>query len=91
MSTYRFLLPEDSVAVGDGETFAEVLQDHGDWQLVAVSYWNTHSSKSTYRAYDDRVEPVSYQLTGNVMVMLVLIFLLPVALLLSRMLMAALS
>ena len=67
LTELTFLLPSKSVTINVGNIHhAEVLEDHGDWQLVAFHYSNTRTSTSIYRAYKDRVEPVSYKLTSHV-------------------------
>jgi hypothetical protein len=60
-----FLLPQGDIridAAGDLHRVA-VLERHPDWQLVEYRYGNSHNSTSRYRAYRDRVEPVSYRIT----------------------------
>ena len=72
-----FLLPQASVTIDVGDIHeAEVLEDHGDWQLVAFHYSNTRTSTSVYRAYADRIEPVSYRLTSSVGHVFMAVFLL---------------
>ena len=67
LSNITFLLPGKVMTIDVGDIHhVEVLEDHGDWQLVAFNYSNTRMSISTYRAYDDRIEPVSYKLTSHV-------------------------
>jgi hypothetical protein len=61
-----FLLPPGNIriqAAGHDLHEVSVLERHPDWQLVEYRYGNTHNSTSRYRAYRDRVEPVSYRLT----------------------------
>lgn len=43
-----------------------VLEHHQDWQLIEFHYANTHTSISVYRAFDDRIEPLSFQITSHV-------------------------
>lgn len=63
----RFLLPEPRITIDVGDIHhAEVLEEHGDWQLIEFNYSNTYMATSIYRAYADRVEPVSYQMTSSV-------------------------
>ena len=45
---------------------ADVVEDHGTWQLIEFYYSNTRTSTSIYRAYADRVEPLSYRITSSV-------------------------
>lgn len=62
-----YLLPETPITIYVGDIHkAEILEDHGEWQLVAFHYSNTRTSTSVYRAFDDRIEPVSYALTSSV-------------------------
>ena len=62
-----FLLPESRVRIEQGDVqTAEVLEEHGDWQLVAYHYANTVSTVSIYRARRDTVEPVSFQLVSHI-------------------------
>jgi hypothetical protein len=62
-----FLLPEPQVTIDVGDIHrVRVLEEHGDWQLVEYDYANTHTSTSVYRAYRDRVEPVSYRVTSSI-------------------------
>jgi hypothetical protein len=61
-----FLLPATEVVIDTGDVHrAEVLEEHGDWQLIAFHYANTRTSTSVYRAYRDRVEPVSHRVTSH--------------------------
>ena len=62
-----FMLAEPELQM-DYENFyiVTVLEDHGDWQLLEFDYSNTYNSTSVYRAYADRIEPVSYQPTFGV-------------------------
>lgn len=64
---HRFLLPESEITIYVGDIHhASVIEDHGDWQLIEFSYSNTYMATSIYRAYADRVEPVSFQVTAGV-------------------------
>ena len=59
-----FLLPEGIIDIPGGDIHTvTVLERHPDWQLVEYGYGNTHDSVSRYRAFKDRVEPVSYRIT----------------------------
>ena len=40
-----------------------VLESQPEWQLVEYHYGNNHDSISRYRAFKDRIEPVSYRIT----------------------------
>lgn len=61
-----FLLPQPNITINVGDIHrAAVTEDHGDWQLVTFYYANTRTTTSVYRAYADRVEPVSYRLTSS--------------------------
>lgn len=67
LPSFRYLLPERNITINVGDIHhATVLEDHGDWQLVEFNYSNTYMATSVYRAYEDRVEPVSYQMTSSV-------------------------
>ncbi len=67
LSATSFLLPEKKITINVGDIHqAEILEDHGEWQLVAFHYSNTHTSTSKYRAYENHIEPVSYKLTSHV-------------------------
>jgi len=67
LTDLTFLLPERSATINVGDIHrAEILEDNGEWQLVAFHYSNTRTSTSIYRAYRDRIEPVSYKLTSHV-------------------------
>ena len=89
MPTQSFLLPEGRVRmdISDPRT-ATVLEDHGEWQLIRYNYNNTYTAVSHYRAYANRVEPVSYRMTSSMGdVMLALALIIPayiVAVLISR-------
>ena len=61
-----FKLPSNSITINVGDIHrAEILEEHDGWQLVAFHYSNTRTSTSIYRAYDNRIEPVSYKLTSH--------------------------
>lgn len=70
-ATVSFLLPEDRIERSDidvpgGDLHqVAVLERHPDWQLVEYRYGNTHDSISKYRAFTDRVDPVSYRVTSH--------------------------
>lgn len=64
---FSFLAPSQEVILRSGDVQrVRVLETHADHQLIAFHYANTHSSISTYRAWADRVEPVSYRVTSSV-------------------------
>jgi hypothetical protein len=66
LQAVSFLLPQDvtNVYPDSGDTNeATVLERHSDWQLVEYRFGNSHSSTSQYRAFKDRIEPVSYRIT----------------------------
>ena len=66
LSSISFLLPEGGININDqsGDLhMVTVLESHPDWQLVEYRYGNSHDSISRYRAFKDRIEPVSYQIT----------------------------
>lgn len=86
-----FLLPQKSITIHIGDIHnAEILEDNGEWQLVAFYYSNTRTSTSIYRAYEDRIEPVSYRLTSSAGQLLLAVFFLVPALVLSIITMAIL-
>jgi len=61
-----FLLPAGEIRIdveGHDLHKVTVLERHADWQLIEYVYGNSHTSVSRYRAYKDRVEPVSYRVT----------------------------
>jgi hypothetical protein len=67
LSEITFLLPRPTITINVGDIHrVEVLEFHDDWQLVAFHYSNTRTSTAIYRAYADRVEPVSYRVTSTV-------------------------
>jgi hypothetical protein len=43
-----------------------VLEDHGDWQLVEYYHGNTAEVISRYRAFRDRIEPISFRVIADV-------------------------
>ena len=64
---YRYLLPEREITIDNGDIHhATVLEDNGESQLIEFNYANTYMATSVYRAYEDRVEAVSYQVTASV-------------------------
>jgi len=74
---FTFLLPRQSITIYTGDIHrAEILEDHGEWQLVAFYYSNTRTSTSIYRAYQDRIEPVSYRVTSSVADVFLAVFML---------------
>lgn len=63
----EFLLPEERITINVSDIHhAAILEDNGEWQLIEFNYSNTYMATSIYRAYPDRVEPVSYQLKSSV-------------------------
>jgi len=63
----RFLLPEPEITIYVGDIHhARIIEDHDDWQLIEFNYSNTYHSTSIYRAFADRIEPVSYQVNSSV-------------------------
>ena len=92
LTDLSFLLPQKSITINVGDIHnAEILEDHGDWQLVAFYYSNTRTSTSIYRAYQDRIEPVSYRVTSSVGQFLGALTLLIPALVLSILISAVLN
>jgi hypothetical protein len=64
---YRYLLPERNITIDNGDIHhATVIEDNGESQLIEFNYSNTYMATSIYRAYEDRIEPVSYQITSSV-------------------------
>jgi hypothetical protein len=66
LASMSFLLPQDvtNIFPDSGDTNkVTVLERHPDWQLVEYDFGNTYSSISRYRAFKDRIEPVSYRMT----------------------------
>lgn len=66
LSSTIFLLPDGNIRMnvqGHDLHMVTVLERHPDWQLVEYHYGNTHDSISRYRAFKDRIEPVSYRIT----------------------------
>jgi hypothetical protein len=80
---YRYLLPERNITIDNGDIHhATVIEDNGASQLIEFNYSNTYMATSIYRAYEDRVEPVSYQMTSSVGdVMMAMVFTVVAALL----------
>ena len=67
LPSFGFLLPEQRITINVGDIHhAAIIEDHGDWQLIEFNYSNTYMATSIYRAYADRIEPVSYQVTSSV-------------------------
>jgi hypothetical protein len=63
-ASVSFLLPAGPIDIRQGDLHeVVVLERHPDSQLVEYRYANTVNSDSRYRAYRDRVEPVSYRVT----------------------------
>ncbi len=63
----RFLLPEPEITIDVGDIHhASVIEDHNEWQLIEFNYSNTYTATSIYRAYADRIEPVSFQMISSV-------------------------
>lgn len=85
LSAITFLLPRPTITIDIGDIHrVEVLEFHDDWQLVAFHYSNTRTATAIYRAYADRVEPVSYRVTSTVGHVAYAAFLLIPAFLVSR-------
>ena len=66
LTSVSFLLPQEVTNIhpdsGDMNE-ATVLERHPDWQLIEYRFGNTHNSTSLYRAFKDRIEPLSYRMT----------------------------
>lgn len=73
----QFLLPQKEISIVHGDFHrAKVIEDHGDWQIIEFYYSNTHNSTSRYKAYADRIEPISYLVTfsiGHMMLLIILV------------------
>lgn len=69
LSSVSFLLPLGDIKMdvsGHDLHKVTVLERHPDWQLVEYHFGNSHSSTSRYRAFKDRIEPVSYRMTAHI-------------------------
>lgn len=79
MPKLHFLLPQREVTIVHGNIHrAEILELHDDRQLVEFEYANTYMASSIYRAYADRIEPVSFKIYAAVgQAMLAMILILP--------------
>ncbi len=67
LPSFGYVLPEQRITIDVGDIHhAVVEEDHGDWQLIEFNYSNNYRATSIYRAYADRVEPISYQMTSSV-------------------------
>lgn len=67
LASVSFLLPEDVINITGGDLHkVTVLERHPDWQLIEYHYGNTHDSISRYRAFKDRIEPISYRITMHI-------------------------
>ncbi len=75
-----FLLPDKEITIDNGDIHhVTVLEDHDDWQLIEFDYANTYIAKSIYRAYADRIEPVSFRMVSHAgQAMLAFILIVPV-------------
>ena len=75
-----YRLPETQVTIDEGDIhYVSVLEDHGEWQLIEFRYNNTYMGKSVYRAYADRVEPVSFQMIAHLgQAMMAMLLIVPV-------------
>jgi hypothetical protein len=66
LASVSFLLPQGDIKIdvpGADLHKVTVIERHPDWELVEYQYGNSHDSISRYRAFRDRVEPVSYRIT----------------------------
>ena len=83
LASVSFLLPPGDIKVQDtGHDLHKVtvLERHQDWQLVEYHFGNSHDSISRYRAFKDRIEPVSYRNTMHMGLFVgAIILLVPVA------------
>lgn len=86
LSSVSFLLPQGDIKInipGAELHKVTVLERHPDWQLVEYRYVNTNNSTSRYRAFKDRIEPVSYRITMGMALVFNLIALLIPAVIVS--------
>ena len=76
LSVYSYILPDTySEIPSKGDTYHfEVLEEDSGTQLIELSYSNTHSSWSVYRAFQDKIVPVSHRTDdpGLMIIMLIL-------------------
>jgi hypothetical protein len=83
LASVSFLLPQGDIKInipGADLHKVTVLERHPDWQLVEYHYGNTHDSISRYRAFKDRIEPVSYRITMDMgLVFSAIVLLIPAA------------
>ena len=81
LASVSFLLPRGDIKINvPGADLHEVtvIERHPDWQLVEYHYGNTHDSISRYRAFRNRIEPVSYRITMDMgLVFSALVLLIP--------------
>ena len=63
LSAYSYILPDTySKIPSKGDTYYfKVLEVDAGMQLIEFSYGNTHSSWSVYRAFQDKIVPVSHR------------------------------
>jgi hypothetical protein len=72
LGSVSFLLPQGDTKIhipGSNSQTVTVLERHPDWQLVEFHYWNTHFTISRYRAFKDRIEPVSYRMAMDMLLL----------------------
>ncbi len=72
VGSLSFLLPQGDTKIhipGSDSQTVTVLERHPDWQLVEFHYWNTHYTISRYRAFKDRIEPVSYRIAMDMLLL----------------------
>ena len=73
---YQFRLNVDSVELSVGDVHnINVLESDETSQLIEFNYINTYSSTSTYKVINNKIEPVSYQVNGNMGSAFLLMFL----------------
>lgn len=68
LASVSFLLPQGDIKINAQSDYHKVtvLERHADWQLVEYRFGNTHDSTSRYRAFRDRIEPISYRITADI-------------------------
>ena len=80
---YTFLAPADTQRLPGGDlNEVRVVERGADFQIIEFVFVNSHSSVSRYRATRDRVDPMTYRQTLNVLIpAALLILMLPASLL----------
>ncbi len=82
MKSTSFLLPPGEIRVDADHDHhsVKVLERHPEGQLLEYHHGNTREAVSRYRAFHDRIEPLSYRVLAHVgMAFTALLLLIPVA------------